>query len=139
MFAIAGASGSTASNPMPVPAPAAPGGQPQQPFGSTPATGSTPNKGFEAAGLQKLGGVVKILEGLIPEVGASSDIGKVVLECLNKLVKFVPAGSMTPAAQKNNIEAQMRQAAQGNQQMQAIQQMRQGAQGGQQAQQPRAA
>ena len=71
-----------------------------------------------------------MLEGLIPEVGASSDIGKVVLECLNKLVKFVPAGSHTPAAQKNNIEAQMRQAAQNNQQMQAVQQMRQGAPGG---------
>ncbi len=125
---------------MPIPAPASPGGQPQQPFGSTPATGSTPNKGYEAAGLQKLGGVVKILEGLIPEVGASSDIGKAVLECLNKLVKFVPAGSVTPAAQKNNIEAQQRQAAQNNQQMQAIQQMRQGAAGGgQQPGQPRAA
>lgn len=111
---------------MPAPAPAAPGAQPPQPpFGTTSAVGSTPNKGYEAAGLQKLGGVVKQLEVLLPEVGASSDIGKAVLDCLSKLTKFVPAGSQTPAAQKNNIEAQMRQQAQGNQQMQAIQQMRQ--------------
>jgi hypothetical protein len=94
--------------------------------------GSTPNKGYEAAGLQKLGGVVKQLEVLLPEVGAGSDVGKVVLECLTKLTKFVPPGAHTPAAQKNNIEAQMRQAAQGNQQMQAIQQMR--SQGGGQPQ-----
>jgi hypothetical protein len=87
--------------------------------------GSTPNKGYEAAGLQKLGVVVKQLESLLPEVGAGSDIGKAVLDALSKLVKFVPSGSVTPAAQKNAIEAQMRQHAQGNQQMQAIQQMRQ--------------
>ncbi len=117
---------------MPIPAPAPPGGQPAKPpFGSTPATGATPNKGYEAAGLQKLGVVVKQLEALLPEVGASSDIGKAVLDSLNKLVKFVPAGSVTPAAQKNSIEAQQRQMAQGNQTMQAIQQMRQKmAQGG---------
>ncbi len=127
---------------MPTPAPAASGGQPQQPpqppFGSTQAIGATPNKGYEAAGLQKLGVVVKQLEGLLPEVGAGSDIGKAVLDALNKLVKFVPAGSVTPAAQKNSIEAQQRQMAQNNQQMQALQAMRQrmvqgGGQGGQPA------
>jgi hypothetical protein len=117
---------------MATPTPAAPGGQPQQPpFGQTSAVGSTPNKGFEAAGLQKLGVVVKQLEALLPEVGASSDIGKAVLDSLSKLVKFVPAGSVTPAAQKNAIEAQMRQQQQGNQQMAALQAMRQKmAQGG---------
>jgi hypothetical protein len=73
--------------------------------------GSTPNKGYEAAGL-------------------GSDVGKAVLDALSKLVKFVPSGSVTPAAQKNTIEAQMRAMAQNNQQMQALQQMRQqGAQG----------
>ena|ERR1700730_7613858 len=116
---------------MPIPAPAAPGGQPQQPpFGSTPATGATPNKGYEAAGLQKLGVVVKQLESLLPEVGAGSDVGKAVLESLNKLVKFVPAGSVTPAAQKNSIEAMQRNATQNNAQMQALQKMRMGGQGG---------
>lgn len=118
---------------MPTPVPGAPGGQPPQqpPFGATPATGSTPNKGYEAAGLQKLGVLIKQMETMLPELGASSDAGKAVLECLNKLVKFSPAGSVTPAAQKNSIEAQQRNMAQNNQQMQALQAMRQKmAQGG---------
>ena len=111
---------------MPIPAPAAPGGQPAQPpFGQTPATGATPNKGYEAAGLQELGVIVKQMEKILPQLGASSDPGKAVLECLNKLVKFVPAGSVTPAAQKNSIEAQQRAMAQNNQQAQAVQAMRQ--------------
>ena len=108
---------------MPIPAPAAPGGQPAQPpFGQTPATGATPNKGYEAAGLQKLGVVVKQLEGLIAELGATSEPGQAVLKALNSLVKFVPAGSVTPAAQKNSIEAQQRSMAQNNQQMMALKQ-----------------
>lgn len=108
---------------MPAPAPAAPGGSPSQPpFGSTPATGSTPNKGYEAAGLQKLGVVVKQLESMLPELGASSEAGQAVLKALTSLTKFVPAGSVTPAAQKNSIEAQQRAHAQQNQQMQALQQ-----------------
>ena len=116
---------------MPTPAPAAPGGQPAQPpFGQTPATGATPNKGYEAAGLQELGVIVKQMEKILPQVGASSDVGKAVLDCLNKLVKFVPAGSVTPAAQKNSIEAQQRTMAQNNQQMMALKQrMAQGAGG----------
>lgn len=111
---------------MPTPVPAAPGGQPAQPpFGQTPATGATPNKGYEAAGLQELGVIVKQMEKILPQLGASSDPGKAVLDCLNKLVKFVPAGSVTPAAQKNSIEAQQRAMAQNNQQAQAVQAMRQ--------------
>jgi hypothetical protein len=116
---------------MPIPAPAPPGGQPQQPpFGQTPATGSTPNKGFEAAGLQKLGVVVKQLEGLVAELGSSSEPGQAVLKALSSLVKFVPAGSVTPAAQKNSIEAQQRNMAQNNQQMAALKQRAAQGQGG---------
>ena len=73
---------------------------------------------------------MKQLESLLPEVGAGSDVGKAVLESLNKLVKFVPAGSVTPAAQKNSIEAMQRNATQNNAQMQALQKMRMGGQGG---------
>jgi len=69
--------------------------------------------------------------------GAASDIGKACLDALNKLVKFVPAGSVTPAAQKNNIEQMAMRNAQQNQQMQALKQQRmQGEQGGGQPQQP---
>lgn len=118
-------------------APAAVPGHPQPnqpPFGTTPATGPTPNRGYEAAGLQRLGLVVKQLEEILPMVGAGSDIGKEVLKALNGLVKLVPAGSVSPAAQKNNLEQMALKNAQGNQQMQAIrQQMMQAQQKGQAA------
>ena len=82
--------------------------------------------------MQKLGVLLKQMEGILPEVGAGSDVGKVLLDCMTKITKFVPNGSVTPAAQKNSIEAQQRSMAQNNQQMQAIQAMRQKqAQGGQ--------
>ncbi len=67
--------------------------------------------------------------------GAASDIGKACLEALNKLVKFVPAGSVSPAGEKNNIEQMAMRNAQQNQQMQALKQQQAGA-GQQPAQQP---
>jgi hypothetical protein len=73
--------------------------------------------------MQKLGVVVKQLEALLPELGATSEAGQAVLKALNSLVKYVPAGSVTPAAQKNSIEAQQRNMAQNNQQMAALKQM----------------
>jgi hypothetical protein len=80
--------------------------------------------------MQKLGVVVKQLESILPELGASSEAGAAVLKALTALTKFVPPGSVTPAAQKNSIEAQMRAQAQGNQQMQALKQHMQGQGGG---------
>ena len=64
--------------------------------------------------------------------GATTEIGKACLEALNKLVKYVPAGSVNPAAQKNNIEQMAMKNTQQNAQMQALKQQRmQGGQGGQ--------
>lgn len=115
--------------------PAAVPGSPQPqsaPFGTTPATGPTPNRGFEAAGLQRLGSVVKQMEELIPLVGAASEPGREILKALNILVKLVPAGSQSPAAQRNNIEQMAMRNVKDNQQMQMLQQQRmQSAQGGQ--------
>ena len=120
--------------------PAAAPQQQQAPFGSSPATGPTPNKGFEAAAAQRLGLVIKQLEELIPMAGATSEIGKACLDALNKLVKYVPAGSVSPAAQKNNIEQMAMKNQQQNQQMQALKQQRmQGDQGGAQQQPGQAA
>lgn len=71
--------------------------------------------------------------------GAASEPGKAVLDCLNKLVKLVPSGSVTPAAQKNNIEQMAMRNTRDQAQMQALQKQRmQAAQGGapQQGQQP---
>ena len=115
---------------------AVPGGaQPSQPpFGATNATGPTPNRGYEAAGLQRLGSVVKQLEELIPMLGSASEPGREVLKALNILVKLVPSGSVTPASERANIENMAMKNVQQNQQMQALrQQQMQRAQPGQQA------
>ena len=60
--------------------------------------------------------------------GATTDIGKACLDALNKLVKYVPAGSVSPASAKNNIEQMAMKNAQQNQQMQALKQQQGGAQ-----------
>ena len=113
---------------MPQIAPAAPQQQAQAPSGVSPATGPTPNKGYEAAAAQRLGLIIKQLEEIIPMAGATTDIGKACLDALNKLVKYVPSGSVSPASAKNNIEQMAMKNAQQNQQMQALKQQ----QGGQQ-------
>ncbi len=96
-------------------------------MGASPATGPTPNKGFEAAGLQRLGLAIKQLEQLIPMLGSGSPAGADVLKALNLLSKHVPAGSVTPAAEKTNIDRMAMANSQNNQQMQAL---RQGQAGG---------
>ena len=68
--------------------------------------------------------------------GAASDIGKACLEALNKLVKYVPSGSVSPASAKNNIENMAMRNAQQNQQMQALKAQQMQGQGGQQGGQP---
>jgi hypothetical protein len=98
----------------------------QPPFGSSGATQPTANKGFEAAGLQRLGMAVKQLEQLIPMLGSGSEIGKDVLKALNMLVKHVPAGGASPAAEKNNIEQMAMQNAQRAQQAQQMRQSQAG-------------
>jgi hypothetical protein len=99
-------------------------------MGSSPATGPTPNKGFEAAGLQRLGIVIKQLEQLVPMFGAGSEPGKAVLEALNKLAKHVPSGSVTPGAERTNIDRMAMQNAQNNSAMQRMRQQQAGGQGG---------
>ncbi len=108
-----------------------PAAAPQQPpFGQSPASGPTPNKGFEAAAAQRLGIVIKQLEELVSMAGATSEVGQAALKMLNIGVKLVPAGSVTPAAQKNNIEQMAQKNAQQNQQMQALKAQRMQGQGG---------
>lgn len=94
--------------------------QQQAPFGSTPATGPTPNRGLEAAATQRLGIVIKQLEQLLPMAGAMSEMGKDVIKALNMLTKHVPAGTVTPAAERQNVE---RMAAQNTQNQSLMSQM----------------
>lgn len=107
---------------MPMPPAPAPGQPQQAPFGVSPATGPTPNKGYEAAGLQKLGIVVKLLMDIAQTAGVGSDVGKAALEATTKLAKFVPSGSVNPAGEKRGIEQMAMKNAQGNAQMQALKQ-----------------
>jgi hypothetical protein len=93
---------------MPPPAAGAPQGgapQPQQPpFGSSPATGPTPNKGYEAAAMQRVGVLVKQMTEILPTIGATSDLGQTLMKCMTMLAKHVPPGSTSNAAEKNSIE-----------------------------------
>ena len=100
----------------------------QPPMGVSSATGPTPNKGYEAAALQRVGLVIKQLTDLLPLAGATSEIGKDVLKAISTLAKHVPSGSTNPAAERNEID---RLATQNAQQSQMNKQLRQPAAGGQ--------
>jgi hypothetical protein len=115
------------------------GGQqpPTAPFGQSSATQPTQNRGYEAAGLQRLGSIIKQLESLVPMFGAGSEIGEAVLKMLSLGAKHVKPGTTTPASEKSNIEQMAMRNAQQSQAMQALRQQQQGGQA--QAQPPKAA
>ena len=98
-------------------------------MGVSPATGPTPNKGYEAAAMQRLGLVIKQLTEILPLAGASSDIGKTVLDVLTKLTKHVPAGSNSQASERNAIDQMAMKNAQAAQTNKALQQPPGGGQG----------
>lgn len=85
---------------------------------------------MEMAGLQKLGLVVRGLEQILPLVGSNSPVGQDVLSTIKSLSKHIPPGSVTPAAERNQLEEMARKNAQGGQQMQQMKQMMAGGGGG---------
>ena len=91
---------------MPVPPnavpPAMPTGQP--PTGSSPATSPVPNKGLEAAGMAKLGLVIRQLETIVPLLGAGTEAGRDVLKALTSLSKHVPPGAVSPGVEKSAMD-----------------------------------
>lgn len=97
------------------------------PFGSSAATQPTANRGYEMAGLQRLGVIVRGLEQLIPLLGSASESGRDVLKALNMLSKHVPPGSVSPAAEANQIQ---QMAIRNAQQGQMAARLRQGLGGG---------
>ena len=90
-------------------------------MGVSPATGPTPNKGYEAAALQRVGLVIKQLTEILPMAGATSDVGKTILDVLGKLAKLVPAGSNTQASERNAIDQMAMKNAQAAQTNKALQ------------------
>lgn len=97
------------------------GAQPQQAaFGQSSATQPTPNRGYEAAGAQKVGLVVKMLGDTLQMVGVGSELGKAILDCMQKLSKFVPPGAVTPAGEQTQLQNMQAKNMANNQQMQQI-------------------
>ena len=112
--------------------PTAGGDSPQQaPMGVSSVTGPTPNKGYEAQVIQRLGSMVNQLTEMLPLVGATSEMGTMIMDTIKKFAKHVPPGASSPASERNNIQQMGMKNAQN---MQMMQQMRPGAspQGGQQ-------
>lgn len=107
--------------------PAAPGGGGQgadgaAPFGQSPVTGPTPDKGMQAAALQRAGIISKMLMDLLNMAGPSGDIGKDAMKCLQIINKHLPSGSVTPAGERNQLDKMQMQNTQQNSQMQALKQ-----------------
>lgn len=69
------------------------------------------------AGLQGLGLALKILESLVPRLGAASDAGKDVLKCITTIAKHVEPGMSSQAGQRNELQNQMMRMQQMRQQM----------------------
>jgi hypothetical protein len=115
--------------------PPQPGNQP--PFGTTPVTGPSPNKGYEAQALQQLGLIVKRMAEILPLVGATSEIGQAVMKSMQSLAKHVPAGASNNVAERNTLEKMALQNRQNGEMQQQLQQrMMQGGGGGQPAAMP---
>ena len=88
---------------MPVP-PAPPQAPGQPPVGSSPATSPVPNKGLEAAGMAKLGLVVRQLEQLVPLLGVGTEAGQAVVKALTNLSKHVQPGAVSPGAEQSGLQ-----------------------------------
>ena len=85
-----------------------------------------------------MGLIVKQLQDMLQMVGAGSEMGKTVLKMLSMGVKLVPSGSVTPAAERSNLERMQMQNTQNNQQLAALKQGGQPGGGGGQPGQPQA-
>ena len=92
------------AQPSAAPPPSGPPASGQPSFGSSPVSQPVPNRGHEAAGLSRLGIIVKLMEETIPLLGAGTEPGKDLLKALSALVKHVPAGAVTPGVQQATLE-----------------------------------
>ena len=89
--------------------PGAPGAPGQTPFGNSQASQATPNAGYEAVAKQRIGVIANQIQDLLKLVGATGEMGQKLVKVLNDLVKMVPAGTTSPASEKNMLDqAQMR-------------------------------
>ena len=108
----------------PVGAGTAPG---QPPFGSSPTSVPTPNKGNEAAGAAQLGVIINLMAKALPMLGAHTEPGRVMMKAMTDLGKYVPPGAVSPGLTQTTIEQMLAKQRQAGPQIAA---MRGGAPGG---------
>jgi hypothetical protein len=108
----------------------------QAPMGSSPVTGPTANKGYEAAAVQGVSMCLMKLTQLASTIPATSDLGKAINDAIRTLAKAVPPGGVSQEGQRNEID---KMAMQNAQQMQDMKSLRGGGQGQGQPQQAMAA
>ncbi len=81
--------------------------------------------------MQGLGSMLPKLYELLPMAGATTDLGKSVLDIIKLIAKHAPPGSTSPAQHKNEIDGMQRKNMQAMQTQQALnQRSAAGAQGG---------
>ena len=67
-------------------------------------TGPTPNKGYEANAIQRVSLLVKQMAEILPQIGATSDLGQALMKAMQGLSKHFTPGTSSNAAEKNAIE-----------------------------------
>lgn len=102
-------------------------------MGTSPATGPTDNAGLEMQGMQGAALILDAATELLPKIGAASEVGRIMLDFINKLSKHVQAGSVSPAGKQNQLDDMQRNNAQNAQNMSMIRQSQQPQQPGQAA------
>lgn len=99
-------------------------------MGVSSVTGPTPNKGYEAAAVQRLGSVVNQLAEMLPLVGPTSELGNIILDTIKKFSKHVPTGANNAASERSNLQRMMMQNEQQRAQAQQMQRPQQPPGGG---------
>jgi hypothetical protein len=87
-------------------------------MGVSSMSGPTPNKGYEAAVMQRMGSMLTAMGEMIPMVGATSEVGMLLMDTIKKFSKHVPAGANSPAAEQNDLRQRLMQSQQNAQTMQ---------------------
>ncbi len=86
-------------------APVGAGTQPgQPPFGSSPTSVPTPNRGNEASGIAQLGVVVNLMAKALPMLGAHTEPGRILMKAMTDLGKYVPPGAVSPGVTQTSME-----------------------------------
>ena len=76
-------------------------------MGVSSVTGPTPNKGYEAQAIQRLGGIAKQLYEMLPMIGFNSELGKAIGKMLDAVRSHLPQGGIDQTAQQNNLRNMM--------------------------------